>query len=107
MAHGEGGTNIKKKPHMRPDTVPIDTSMGPCVILLVKSPVYHYVNLELLKNKSKNHKRRSRCSLNKIAYVYVPLENRTPNRMPNALMDTMSSRLDAAISKVFTPFTSP
>lgn len=38
MAHGDGGTKIKKKPHMTPNTVPIDTSMSPCIILLVTLP---------------------------------------------------------------------
>lgn len=38
MAHGDGGTKIKKKPHMTPDTVPMDTSMSPWVILTERVP---------------------------------------------------------------------
>lgn len=37
-AHGDGGTKTKKKPHTTPDTTPMDTSMSPWVILLVKLP---------------------------------------------------------------------
>lgn len=41
MAHGDGGTKIKTQPHMSPNTVPIATSIGPCIILLVKLPINH------------------------------------------------------------------
>lgn len=38
---GDGGTKIKTQPQISPITVPIDTSIGPCIILLVKLPIYH------------------------------------------------------------------
>jgi len=44
-AHGDGGTKIKKKPHMTPATVPMDTSMSPWVILEVKSPDIVIINV--------------------------------------------------------------
>lgn len=54
---------------------------------------------------------RSICSLPKkpplelfTILIYVPVEKMMPNKTPNALIDTMSSRLDAAITIVFTPF---
>jgi len=69
MAHGDGGTKIKTQPHISPNTVPIATSIGPCIILLVKLPINHtkityikikitfiislfYTNMKLLKNVS-------------------------------------------------------
>lgn len=41
MNQGDGGTKIKTQPQISPITVPIDTSIGPCIILLVKLPIYH------------------------------------------------------------------
>lgn len=39
--------------------------------------------------------------------LYIPVENKTPNKIPKALIDTASSKLEAAINSVLIPFTSP
>lgn len=43
----------------------------------------------------------------KIVILYIPVENNTPNKIPNTLIDTASSKLEAAINNVLIPFTSP
>lgn len=44
MAHGDGGTKIKKKPHTTPIIVPIDTSTNPWIILLATLPSIVEIN---------------------------------------------------------------
>lgn len=48
-----------------------------------------------------------KLNLEKVEYFYLPFKKSIPNRMRKAQMDTTLSKLDAAINKVFTPFTSP
>jgi len=44
MAHGDGGTKIKKKPHMTPIRVPIDTMMNTWRILMAIVPSVAEIN---------------------------------------------------------------
>lgn len=64
-AHGEAGTYIKKKPQINPNTVPIDTSMGPWIILLVKLPVFVRNNYKL-KSKRKNVRHEKKKKIEKV-----------------------------------------